>query len=94
MTKIREIKKADEPVKKNCVKITLKYDSRYDAINSLVRRGLIADDDKKWDYEGPDFKDIKGYQITGSWFIVNTKDNAEYAYQSSDIARLKFYSEE
>lgn len=93
MTKIREIKKADEPVKKNCVLITLQYDARYDALEALVKRGLRKPDDDTY-FGGPDFKDIKGYQITGSWFIVNTKDGAEYAYPNSSIARLKFYSEE
>ena len=93
MTKIREIKKAEEPVKKNCVLITLNTESRYAAIDALIQRGLRKEDDDSY-FGGPDFKDIKGYQITGSWFIVNTKDGAEYAYPNSSIARLKFYSEE
>lgn len=93
MTKIREIKKADEPVKKNCVLITLTEDARYSAIEAMIQRGLRERNDIVY-YGGPDFKDIKGYQITGSWFIVNTKDGAEYAYPNSSIARLKFYSEE
>lgn len=78
--------------KKNGFKITFKFDARYDAFDALVKRGLKTEDERDT-FEGPDFKDIKGYSLNGPWVVVMTKDDVQYVYQASDIARIKTYSE-
>ena len=42
-------------------------------------------------FNGPDFKDIKGYQVAAEFFIVQLKDDSQYIYPTRDIARIKTY---
>lgn len=76
------------PVTKQGLKITLEYSARQDAIDMRNLRGILTGDD----FEGPDFKDIMGYQISSDWVAVSLKDGTTYAYPKSSIARIKHYN--
>ena len=89
---IKMVEKVDTPDKKNCFKITLGFEARYQAFESLLRRGLKTEEDRDT-FEGPDFKDIKGYSLNGPWVVVMTQDDAQYVYPAESIARIKTYSE-
>lgn len=74
-------------VSESNVQITFKTDALIRAQNARRIRGIDTPDD----WFGPDFKDIKGYQVAGSMFIVATKKDEQYIYPLDDVARIKTY---
>lgn len=76
------------PVTKQGLKITLEEGARWAAIEARGRRGIETPED----FEGPDFQDIMGYQISSEWVAVSLKDGTTYAYPKSSIARIKHYN--
>lgn len=76
------------PVTKQGLKITLTEDARWAAMNMRQLREIETPED----FEGPDFKDIMGYQISSEWVAVSLKDGTTYAYPKSAIARIKHYN--
>lgn len=77
---------AVEPQQAN-LKITYQFDVQRDAGYAMEKRGILVPDD----FEGPDFKDIIGYQVNQNWLAVSTKDGSTYVYPASSIARIKHY---
>lgn len=76
------------PVTKQGLKITLSYGPRTDAADMRKLRGI----ETPVDFEGPDFQDIMGYQISSEWVAVSLKDGTTYAYPKDSIARIKHYN--
>lgn len=76
------------PVTKQGLKITLTEDARWSAMNMRHIRGIETPED----FEGPDFQDIMGYQISAEWVAVSLKDGTTYVYPKSSVARIKHYN--
>lgn len=76
------------PVNKQNLKITLNSDALWEARNMRELRKIETPED----FEGPDFKDIMGYQISGEWVAVSLKDGTTYVYPKGSIARVKHYN--
>lgn len=74
-------------VSESNVQITFKQDALAAAIAARSIRGIETPDD----FFGPDFKDIKGYQVAGPMFVVQTKKDEQYIYPLDSIARIKTY---
>ncbi len=69
------------------LKITYQVNAQYDAVYAMEKRGIPVPEK----FEGPDFKDIIGYQVNQNWVAVSTKDGSTYVYPADSIARIKHY---
>lgn len=76
------------PVTKQGIKLTFNRDSLWEARHMRELRKIETPDD----FEGPDFKDIMGYQISGEWVAISLKDGTTYVYPKTAIARIKHYN--
>lgn len=68
------------------VKITLKEESRWEAIDMRKRRGIETPED----FEGPQFDDVLDFGVEDGFACVSLKD-VRYCYPVSGIARIALY---
>lgn len=83
---VKDAEKAVAPKIQN-LKITFNAEALWDVRGKMKARGFDVADD----FEGPDFKDIMGYQLGNEWLVVSIMDGTSYVYPASSIARIKLY---